>query len=133
MDNFYTIVVVVAVVVLVLILIGIGMMLQTQNKDVTFPLYANECPDAWAVDGSGCVIPSATHLNYPSKPNAAALLASYNKADDTGMYNVKNSAGTVGPKSVLRFNRAATTCQKKAWANSVGVSWDGITNYNKCR
>lgn len=137
MDKFYTIVVVVAVVVLLLVLIGVGMMLQKQNKDVTFPLYANVCPDSWVIDGAdGCKIPATTNLNYPSNPQASKILASFNKADSTGMYTVKDAAGnlstTVGPGSILRFNPAATTCQKRAWANGVGVSWDGITNYNKC-
>ena len=33
---------------------------------------------------------------------------------------------------VLSFNKNATICEKKTWANTVGVSWDGVTNYNKC-
>ena len=139
MDNFYTTVVIVAVVVLLLALIGIGMMLQKQNKDVTFPLYANECPDAWVVDGSGCKIPSVSSLNYPSNSNAPTILATFNKNDNSGMYKATDgdtgaflATPTIGANAVLHFNTAATTCQKRTWANDVGVSWDGITNYNKC-
>ena len=25
-----------------------------------------------------------------------------------------------------------TICKKKQWANEKGISWDGISNYNKC-
>jgi hypothetical protein len=125
MDQFYTIVVVVAVVVLLLILIGIGMMLQKQNKEVTFPLYANECPDGWIATGDGCKMPQPSHSNYPSKPT---LLSKFNAPGN--MYNLPGE--TIEAGTVLSFNTAATTCQKRQWAQDVGVSWDGITNYNKC-
>ena len=71
MDSFYTIVVVVALAVLIMVLIGIGIMLQKQNKDVAFPIYSTQCPDGWIVDTSNCVIPIATHPNFPKKSRKA--------------------------------------------------------------
>ena len=35
-------------------------------------------------------------------------------------------------RSKITFNDK-TICEKKKWANSWGIQWDGVTNYNKCK
>jgi hypothetical protein len=134
MDSFYTIVVVVAIAILIMTLIGIGIMLQAQNESVAFPLYATQCPDGWTVDGSGCTLPVAFgHPNYPTKTGIIT---------DTDMIqDLSNSVVYSGPSKLyttsvvdrkMTFNPVATTCQKRLWANDYSVTWDGVSNYNKC-
>lgn len=132
MDQFYTIVIAVAFGVLLLCLIGIGIMMQNQNKDKAYPNYASKCPDGWASDVNGCIIPAATHPNFPKDHAQLNNTNVYNKSG--GLYEASltstPAADNVG-KSLL-FNEAASTCDKKSWADAVGCSWDGVSNYNKC-
>lgn len=132
MDQFYTIVIAVAFGILLLCLIAVGIMMQNQDKDKAYPNYASKCPDGWAVsDTSGCIIPADTHPNFPTD-HVQLSKDVYNK--DGGLYyNTDlsyNSANNVGQP--LLFNEAASTCDKKSWADAVGCSWDGVSNYNKC-
>ena len=136
MDSFYTIVVVVAIAILIMALIGIGIMLQAQNESVAFPLYATQCPDGWAVDGSGCKLPdfkSPNHPNYPTKTGKDTDLAIITDLSNSVVYS--------GPEKLyitdvnarkMTFNPVATTCQKRLWTNDYSVTWDGVSNYNKC-
>ena len=130
MDSFYTIVVVVAVAILILVLIGIGMMLQSQNNAVAFPLYATQCPDGWILDGSGCTLPTATHPNYPKKASIAAANIP-NTLSTSSVYQGASKLYTMAGTH-MNFNPVATTCQKRQWTTDYAVSWDGVSNYNKC-
>lgn len=133
MDSFYTIVVVVAIVILFMVLIGIGIMLQSQNNAVTFPLYATQCPDGWDVSGNTCTVPVLSHANFPKRTNITG--------EGKILEDLSNSTVYHGPKSLytidvadkkMTFNPIATTCQKRLWATDYSVSWDGVSNYNKC-
>lgn len=130
MDSFYTIVVLVALAILIMTLIGIGMMLQSQNDAVAFPLYATQCPDGWVVDGSNCTLPRETHPNFPKKTDIAANTMESNLNQST-IYSGESKLYTISG-SKMKFNPVATTCQKRSWANDYSVSWDGVSNYNKC-
>lgn len=131
MDSFYTIVVVVAVAILIMILIGIGMMLQSQNASVAFPLYATQCPDGWVVDGSNCKVPEMTHPNYPKRTNVESKDIVSNLTN-SAVYSGESKLYTIVDGSKLKFNPVATTCQKQLWTTDYTVSWDGVSNYNKC-
>ena len=127
MDRFYVIVLLVAFVFLILCLIGVGIMMQKQDEDKAFPMYASKCPDKWVVsDISGCKVPSSGGLNYPEDPDEIA--------DDK--YSTFYESTTLGSGSIdnayIKFAANATTCDKHAWARDVGVRWDGVSNYNKC-
>jgi len=130
MDSFYTIVIVVALAILLMTLIGIGIMLQSQNSAVAFPLYANQCPDGWVVDGSNCTIPTnKKHPNYP-KITGVDDIASH--LQNSSIYSGEGKLYTTTTGTKFTFNPVATTCQKRLWANDYSISWDGVSNYNKC-
>ena len=133
MDSFYTIVVVVAIAILIMTLIGIGMMLQSQNDAVAFPLYATQCPDGWEVDGSGCTLPTAfAHPNHPTKANQDTQLKIITDLSDSVVYSGPSKLYTITSAGKMTFNPVATTCQKRLWTTDYSVSWDGVSNYNKC-
>ena len=131
MDSFYTIVVVVAVSLLILILIGIGIMLQAESKSKAFPLYSTQCPDGWIADGSNCMIPASDHMNYPKKTDVIAANIP-NDLKNSTVYSGASKLYSTDTGMKFTFNPVATTCQKRLWANDYNVSWDGVSNYNKC-
>lgn len=125
MLDFYTIVVVIALVALVLVLIVVGIMMQKQDDDKPFPVYAAKCPDGWAIDASGCKVPDSGHPNQ----GKANIISS---TDYNTIYTiVPNTTGGIAGKH-LQFNDTATRCDKRKWARDANVAWDGISNYNKC-
>lgn len=120
--SFYFIVSTIAVVILIIALVGIGIAFNTPNNAEVFPTIQNQCPDYWEIDGSNnhCVIPGTGALNAPNKTidsNSTPGLSG-NNIDFT------DSGWSMGGNS--------STCSKKKWANSYGIIWDGITNYNNC-
>jgi len=122
--SFYIVVTIVALIVFIVLLTVIGVFLNTSKSNGTsFPTIANKCPDRWALDNQGnCVIPansvnvgtfSATNSNI----NTPGLNAS------SGLINM-NDPGWSGVKTAL--------CSQQAWANQLGIVWDGVTNNNTC-
>lgn len=133
MDRFYVIVLLVAFVFLILCLIGVGIMMQKQDEDKAFPMYASKCPDGWVVsDTSGCQVPaSSSELNYPEYVEAISKEAYVNNFY-IGSDIAKDAVEANIQSQYLNFTPNATTCDKHAWARDVGVRWDGVSNYNKC-
>lgn len=126
MLDFYTIVVVIALVALVLVLIVVGIMMQKQDDDKPFPVYAAKCPDGWAIDASGCKVP-ANLSNGDAHPNQGT--------EDIIRNSIYNTIYTINPNidgKHLQFKDSATRCDKRKWARDAKVAWDGISNYNKC-
>lgn len=122
MLDFYTIVVVIALVALVLVLIVVGIMMQKQDDDKPFPVYAAKCPDGWAIDASGCTVPDSGH---PNQGTTDTILNN----DYHAIYTyVQDTSGN----HHLQFKDSATRCDKRKWARDAKVAWDGISNYNKC-
>jgi autotransporter translocation and assembly factor TamB len=119
MQRFHIIIIVIAIVVLILFLVAIGMALQSEGKDVAFPLMQAQCPDGWITDVSGC---SISTRNY----------------GDVSLNNIVLSAGDqvvwasrTGQSFISK--PTATICDKQKWARANGgIKWDGISNYNKC-
>lgn len=131
MDRFYVIVLLVAFVFLILCLIGVGIMMQKQDEDKAFPMYASQCPDKWVVsDTSGCKVPASGDLNSPENVTAIAG-DKYSSFYDTDQFPESPRANDIEGQ-YLKFVDNATTCDKHAWARDVGVRWDGVSNYNKC-
>ena len=119
MDSFYTIVVSIAFVILVLVLIAVGIMMQKQDEDKEFPAYASKCPDGWTYsDTSGC----EHHKNNQKD---------FSGGDHYGTHYA-HIITDVSSTTYAEFKPTATICEKKKWATDMGVSWDGVTNYNKC-
>lgn len=128
MLDFYTIVVVIALVALVLVLIVVGIMMQKQDDDKPFPVYAAKCPDGWAIDASGCKVPISAH---PNKGNYEVIARETTLYEDITDSQSINSHSDIEGKH-LQFNDSATRCDKRKWARDAKVAWDGISNYNKC-
>jgi uncharacterized SAM-binding protein YcdF (DUF218 family) len=133
MDRFYVIVLLVAFVFLILCLIGVGIMMQKQDEDKAFPMYASQCPDKWVVsDTSGCQVPASSGLNPPEYVTAISKTDYVEKFyPGSGITAEEKSVNNIEGK-YLKFAANATTCDKHAWARDVGVRWDGVSNYNKC-
>lgn len=122
MDSFYSIVTTIAFIMLLIVLIMMGIAMHKKDQDAVFPTYATDCPDGWGMEGDGCRIPPDTFQNYPTYPD----MMEDSRFKGQGKITEEQSPG------VLTFNKKSTICDKKSWSNTVGVSWDGVTNYNKC-
>ena len=123
MNYFYVVVIGIAVFFLILMLIAVGVSLQKQDKNDAFPSLQSVCPDGWAgsSNGLGCKMNS---LNQ-------GTIDVYNENIDLRM---GRNATNVWLKNedVWEFLPKATVCDKRKWAISNSISWDGISNYNKC-
>ena len=109
--SFYSIVLIIAFVILLISLIFVGILLQNQDANKEFPAQANYCPDGWGVKDNGYCVPATG--NTPA-------------ADDytsDGIFTA--NSGTYKPQD-------KSLCDKRKWAISKGVSWDGVSNFNNC-
>lgn len=159
MDSFYLYVSIAALVILILILTVIGVSLTTLQSLDSFPPTRNTCPDYWDVSSNPayCGIPLNTNTkNYgylQFDTNGGVVKTS--DAQNIGMcvgggFGCKNS-GTyldLQPKPAdkdiqyvkLNNNNNWNTlypgiserCAQKNWAQTLNISWDGVTNYNGC-
>ena len=112
--SFYSIVLIVAFLFLLLTLIAVGIMLQNQDKNKAFPSQTSPCPDGWGVtDNGSCVRPS-------DGTNMGVTVI-------TGTNDIWMPDG-----SNYKLLDSATVCDKKEWANTNKVHWDGVSNYNSC-
>ena len=75
-------------------------------KDVEFPPYVSNCPDFWE-ETDGGVCKNTYNLGVPVA------------ADDVTI-------------STMNWNGLSGDCNKYRWANNKGLTWDGITNMDKC-
>lgn len=123
MDKFYTVTIIVAFVILVIALIGLGILLQNQDAATEFPPKQNQCPDHWTVSGEYCEW-GTSNFNLGSLKTTDISGAIYSISGDY----VEPSTGLDG----IKFRSNVLRCDKKKWANSNGIIWDGISNYNQC-
>lgn len=129
MEQFYVIVITIAIVLLILALTYIGVFLiGDDTTQVTFPPHSNQCPDYWEVNGDGaCVIPGTNDVNFG---NAGTAVGFVKKEDDGITVDDSYPQPDLTNTNISFENR--TICEKKRWANTFDVVWDGVTNYNKC-
>jgi hypothetical protein len=109
MGPFQKIIILLFVILLIIILIFIGYSI-TDSQNKTWPPVVADCPDYWldeSGDGSKCV-----------------------NVKDLGTCNGSVTSGnhltmdfTVSP-----YKGVGSICKKYTWANSCGLTWDGITN-----
>jgi hypothetical protein len=132
MDIFYTIVLSIATIILILILTYIGVTTVYYKGKISYPPKALTCPDTWNVvptDTSACTIPNAGSPNvgklYDSAGKLIATSSTTYGLDTTNNYiNFSDPGWTKGGLSAQ--------CNQKAWANQMGIQWDGVSNYNQC-
>ena len=119
MESFYIIVVVVAIVLLILCLVMVGITLQSQQGNKTvFPKLQNACPDRWTSSGTACVL-NSSNAGVPAIAAGNKGLHAEHVWDSSDTTNFTPKIG-------------ATTCDKRKWALSHGIQWDGVSNYNQC-
>jgi hypothetical protein len=131
MEMFYKIVLFIAVVLLVLILTFMGLLMRSQEKNTVYPPNLNVCPDYWSSNDEGnCTMPTEKSFNDQSNflnsggnnYLGASSIAPY--SEDTKSFDTKNVLWESGGQSRV--------CAQKSWANQNNITWDGISNYNKC-
>jgi hypothetical protein len=131
MDSYYIIVSSVATVILILVLTYIGISMNYSKGKVAHPPKAATCPDAWALasDGSSCLIPASSSLNIGKLYDSDGKFIANSKT--TYGLNITNNSINFADEGWTKGG-LSTTCSQKAWANQMGIQWDGISNYNKC-
>jgi len=108
MEAFQKIVLFGAIIILIIALIFIGLALSNSTNQ-QWPPMTPQCPDYWAIDGSGN---NATCVNVkdlgtcPAQSGSSHLTMNFNQAPYTGTNGL---------------------CAKYNWAQKCGVTWDGIT------
>jgi len=156
MPSFYFIVIAISVVFLILCLTLVGLLMSYQGGSVPFPPTANMCPDNWSVDSTGvnCIVPkgnapnngtlNGTDNGYASfLSNTNALMGSgINGLDAYSNLNTLSGSAQIdkfktdlsGGKVSINFNDPnwGGICGKQKWSQMFNISWDGVSNYNKC-
>lgn len=122
--NFYNIVLIVAVVILILTLTYIGIQMRNKVKTAVYPPMIASCPDYWdlSTDLSGCIIPKQTQKN---SGNALTLPST------PGFYPDSHGNSCINFNDPAWASNGNKTCAKQRWANTNGIVWDGVTNYNQ--
>lgn len=109
--NFYKLISLIAIVVLILCLAVVGVALQYTSSKVSFPPHISECPDYYVKDSDTGVCNVPSNL-LPSTANVDCKAKNFSDAS----YNVPGTG------------RHSGICQKKLWAQTCDVNWDGVTN-----
>ena len=122
--DFHSTIILIALVFLILCLIGVGLSLQAGVTITSQPKIVSTCPDGWSThsSGDGCDVPSQDHVNR----------GTYSK---TAMDNDTKSKGKMKNTDFdtkIQFVDNATMCDKSRWAHKYGISWDGVSNFNRC-
>lgn len=104
MNSFNRIVITIAIIILIILLIIIGIQLYNKKYNTTYPPVTADCPDYWLDESTGN---SSKCVNYKN-------LGSCNVQEKD--FSVPHFSGTQG------------LCNKKKWARSCNLTWDGITN-----
>jgi hypothetical protein len=106
--NFKKKVMLFCLIALVIVLFIILIVIRQKSSNVKWPPYVSNCPDYWldlSSNGSQCLnIKKLGTCNIPTKDNNSLM-------DFT--------TGT--------FTSSGGQCNKQKWANTCGVTWDGIT------
>jgi hypothetical protein len=135
METFYFVVLSIATVILILILTYIGIRMVYFKQKVAYPPVSASCPDAWSIaasDPSACMIPAFKSSNTGT-PNTL-----YDK-DGKLLVNTTTTPGFSSRSNTINFSDSmwgsgglSSQCAQKLWATQYGITWDGISNYNKC-
>ena len=124
MDLFYKVVLTVAIIALIIVLIVVGVAVSNSSKTKVFPPTALKCPDYWTYDTTnGCSV---------NVDNEGTLNADQNQQPTTSV-NFDDPTWRNDTKwSGTDYVGLSETCARKKWANTYGIIWDGISNYNSC-
>lgn len=143
MDSFYLTILSIAAIVLILALTYVGILLYGTTSTKVFPPTQNACPDYWQLDDSSgkCIFPADASAKNRGNVDVDATdkwevtdtklvpltsLLTIDATNKKSMFDMTSSVwnNIYGKKSAL--------CNKKYWANSNQISWDGVSNTNQC-
>lgn len=161
MDPFFMYVSIGALVLLILILIVVGVTMSQLRSLDPFPPTMNACPDYWDVSSNPayCGVPvNSTAKNYGhiSVKHGDKVVDTTKKQNigmctgNTSSFGCKSS-GTylnVEPnpsKSNFQYVKLSDNpnwstlypgkserCAQRSWAQTMNITWDGVSNYNGC-
>lgn len=162
MNPFYVYVSIVALVLLIIVLIIVGVGMSTLHKQDSFPPMQNACPDYWDVSSNpaycgapvlstqrnrGYIISDASGIDITNKQNIGVCAAG------TREFGCVNQMGKTlldlqpmeSSKSFqyMKLNQNSNAwdrmfpgkserCAQKSWAQTMNITWDGVSNYNAC-
>lgn len=161
MDPFFMYVSIGALVLLILILIVVGVSMTQLRSADAFPPTQNACPDYWDVSSNPqyCGIPVQNNMkNFGYIVSSGGQVDKTNIQNIGLCTGKKSNFGCSGAadKTFLNLAAAPTSsnfqyaqlsnnanwstlypglterCAQKSWAQTMNITWDGVTNYNGC-
>lgn len=129
--TFYTLVVVIALVILIGVLIFLAMQIDDSKQEKAFPPVQSDCPDYWNKVGTSCYIPvdGSNHPNTGTIRDGGSLLLT---PTNTPGLNYSSIPLSIDMAATGWSSTSTSICGKKQWANTYGIEWDGVSNYNDC-
>jgi hypothetical protein len=118
MGGFQKIVLIIAIVLLIICLVFIGMMM-TNSKKSQWPPIVGTCPDYWIdTQGNGRNCVNVQNLGKCTSGTGVTPA------------NLQNSTNSIISMNfdAAQYKGSQGTCNKYKWANSCGITWDGITS-----
>ena len=161
MDQFFIYVSIGALVLLILILIVVGVSMSQLRSLDPFPPIMNACPDYWDVSSNPayCGVPTNnTMKNFGhivldsgrvdnSAPQNIGMCTSNSsnfgcKQDGTYLELANSPSGSKpnfqyvklsdNPNWSTLYPGKSERCAQRSWAQTMNITWDGVSNYNGC-
>ena len=129
---FYLLVVLMAIVFFIGMVVFLSYNITKTTTDSVFPPVENKCPDFWLTDANGlCLVPSilVPDGNWGTFVGDKATKA--NQAPKTHGYQMNAGGDTINFKHAgWGASESSSLCNKKKWASTYGIHWDGVSNYS---
>jgi hypothetical protein len=161
MDPFFMYVSIGALLLLIIVLIIVGVGMSALHKQDTFPPVRNACPDYWDVSSNPvyCGVPTSGLMRNKGLITLKNSEVDKEKKENIGLCTAgSRNFGCVGDNKETRLDLKpkdaskhfqymklnnntewgtlypgkSEKCAQKMWAETMGISWDGVTNYNGC-
>ena len=121
--SFQRIVIIIAIIILIITLCILGYYLKKEKTEGDYPPVIPECPDYWKQDV----------INQINKDGVKEASYKCINVKDLGK-NAGNEINFNDPKWKGKYKGSHGLCEKKKWANSHELSWDGLSNNdNVCK
>ena len=107
------------------------MLITKARESTVYPPGALNCPDYWveSTNAAGDILCMADMSNRTNVGDLSGNDATLNFSEDG--WDVSGGVLDYGSDD-LSFPGYSITCKRRKWANTYGVQWDGISNYNGC-
>lgn len=161
MDPFFLYVSITALVLLIVILIIVGVSMSKISSLDPYPPIMNACPDYWDVSSNPayCGVPVNSNMRNigqivstngsvdTTKPQNIGMClnnassSSFGCSKDKTLFNLAPAPSSNNFQYVQLSNNPnwgklypgiSERCAQRSWANTMNITWDGVTNYNGC-